>query len=277
MSDNNDEQEKTEPATHRRLEKAREEGQVARSRELTTFMLLAGGLLGLWAMGKRLSGDLGLAMEQAFLFERRQAFDTHVMLSRVYDVGSHVLFALIPLFLALVVIALAAPLMLGGWLVSAKSLAPKLSKLNPAKGLKRMLSSQMLAELGKAVAKSVLVGSVAVVFLVHRRGDLLALMGQPVLPALAHAMKLVAMVCGLRVLTVLVAVVIDVPDRLWSHARKLRRTKEEVKREHKEAEGDPHVKGRIRAQQQARARGRMMSRVPEADVIVTNPTHYAVA
>lgn len=276
MSDTDD-QEKTEAASPRRLEKAREEGQVVRSRELTTLMLLGGGLLGLWAMGSHIARNLSLAMEQTFLFERTQAFDTHVMLSRVYAVGSHVLFALVPLFLVLVVIALAAPMLLGGWLMSAKSMAPKLSKLNPAKGLKRMLSSQMLAELGKAVAKSLLVGGVAVAFLVHRRGDLLALMGQPLMPALAHAMRLVAMVCGLMVLTLLVVVLIDVPYQLWSHAKKLRMTKEEVKREHKESEGDPHVKGHIRSQQQAMARGRMMSRVPEADVIVTNPTHYAVA
>lgn len=277
MSESTDDQEKTEPATTRRLEKSREEGQIARSRELTTFMLLGGGLLGMWAMGQRISSNLGLAMEQAFLFERNQAFDTRVMLNRVYELGSHVLFALLPLFLILVVIALAAPMILGGWLMSAKSMVPKFSKLNPGKGLKRMLSSQMLAELGKAVAKSALVGSVAIGFLMHQRGDLLALMGQPVLPALAHAMKLVITVCGLMILTLLVVVLIDVPYQLWSHAKKLRMTKEEVKREHKESEGDPHVKGRIRSQQQAAARGRMMSKVPEADVIVTNPTHYAVA
>src|SRR5699024_9803744 len=136
---------------------------------------------------------------------------------------------------------------------------------------------QALAELGKAIAKSLLVGGVAVVFLLHQRGTFIALMGQPVQPALISAMKLAATACGLMVLALVVVVLADVPYQLWSHAKKLRMTKEEVKREHKETEGDPHVKAHIRSQQQTMARSRMMSQVPEADVIVTNPTHYAVA
>lgn len=277
MSDDTDDQEKTESATPRRLEQAREEGQVARSRELTTFLLLGGGVVGMWGMGAHLYRHLSVVMEQAFLFDRNQAFDTNVMLSHVAVLGTHTLLALMPLFLMLVVLALAAPLLLGGWLMSGKSLEPKLSKLNPLKGLKRLFSSQALAELGKAVAKSLLVGGVAVVFLLHQRGTFIALMGQPVQSALISAMQLAATACGLMVLALTVVVLIDVPYQLWSHAKKLRMSKEEVRREHKETEGDPHVKGHIRSQQQAMARSRMMSRVPEADVIVTNPTHYAVA
>jgi len=277
MSEESDDQEKTEPATHRRLEKAREEGQVARSRELTTFLLLGGGLLGLWAMGSRLSRQLGMVMEQAFLFDRTQAFDLHVTMSHVFELGSHSLLAIAPLLLGLVVLALVSPLLLGGWSMSAKAMAPKFSKLNPVQGLKRMLSAQMLTELGKAIMKSLLIGGVAVWFLMQHRGGLIALMGEPVMQAIPHALELAASASGLMVLALLVVVGIDVPWQLFSHAKKLRMTKEEIRRENKETEGDPHVKGRIRSQQQAMARGRMMSKVPEADVIVTNPTHYAVA
>ncbi|HKZ11305.1 MAG TPA: flagellar biosynthesis protein FlhB [Rhodanobacteraceae bacterium] len=277
MSEESDDQEKTEPATLRRLEKAREEGQVARSRELTTFLLLGGGLLGLWAMGSKLSRQLGMVMEQAFLFDRTQAFDLHVTMSRVFELGSHSLLAIAPLLLGLVVMALISPLLLGGWSMSSKAMAPKLSKLNPIQGFKRMLSAQMWTELGKAIVKSLLIGGVAVWFLMRHRGDLIALMGEPVMQAIPHALKLAASASGLMVLALLVVVGIDVPWQLFSHAKKLRMTKEEVRRENKETEGDPHVKGRIRSQQQAMARGRMMSKVPEADVIVTNPTHYAVA
>ncbi|PXX96424.1 flagellar biosynthesis protein FlhB [Halomonas sp. LBP4] len=277
MADESSDQEKTEEATPRRLEKAREDGQVARSRELTTFMLLLGGVGGLWAMGAMLYDQLGLVMEQAFLFERRHALETTPMLSHALDLGERTLLAMLPLFLLLTVVTLAAPALLGGWLVSAKSLKPQLSKLNPLKGLKRIFGVQALVELAKAIAKSLLVGSVAGAFLWLNRGTFMSLMDQPIQQALASAMELAALASGLMVLTLLVVILIDVPYQLWSHAKKLRMSKEEVKREHKESEGDPHVKARIRQQQQAMARGRMMSQVPEADVIITNPTHYAVA
>src|SRR5699024_1669261 len=137
--------------------------------------LLGGGVIGLWSMGTHLYQSLGAMMEQAFLFDRNQAFDVSVMLRQVAALASHSLITLIPLFLALAVVALLAPMLLGGWLISAKSLAPKLSKLNPVKGLKRLVSSQMLAELGKAIAKSLLVGGVAIAFLLHQRGAFIAL------------------------------------------------------------------------------------------------------
>ncbi|MGQ4880100.1 flagellar biosynthesis protein FlhB [Billgrantia sp. LNSP4103-1] len=277
MADESSDQEKTEEATPRRLEKAREEGQVARSRELTTFMLLLGGVVGMWSMGALLYDQLGLVMEQAFLFERRQAFETGPMLSNVLDLGSRTLLTMLPLFLLLTLVALVAPALLGGWLISAKSLKPQMSKLNPFKGLKRMFGTQALVELFKAVAKSILIGGVGMAYLYFNIGEYLALMNLPTSQALARALWMAAEACGLMVLTLLVVILIDVPYQLWSHAKKLRMSKEEIKREHKESEGDPHVKARIRSQQQAMARSRMMSKVPEADVIITNPTHYAVA
>ncbi|RUO35804.1 flagellar biosynthesis protein FlhB [Aliidiomarina sanyensis] len=274
---NSSDQEKTEPATPRRLQKAREEGQVARSRELTTFVLLLGGVITLWGLSSMLYQQLGLVMEGAFLFERRQAFETMPMLANVFELAQKTLWALIPLFAVMVVLALTAPALLGGWVVSAKGMKPQLSKLNPAKGLKRIFSSQALAELGKAIAKTTLVGGVLVWFLLSKRGEYLGLMEQPVQQAVSNALQLAAQAAVLMVLTLIVVVLIDVPYQLYSHAKKLKMTKEEVKREHKETEGDPHVKARIRSQQQAMSRARMMTKVPEADVIITNPTHYAVA
>ncbi|RAW06715.1 flagellar biosynthetic protein FlhB [Halomonas elongata] len=277
VDDSSSDEEKTEDATPRRLEKAREEGQVARSRELATFMLLLAGVLGLASLGGTLYDQIGGVMEQAFLFDRRQAMETSPMLAEALMLGRHTLISLLPLFLLLTVVALVAPALLGGWLISAKSLKPQASKLNPLKGLKRIFGTQALVELAKAIAKSVLVGSVGMAYLYLHRGEFMALMSQPIHQALARAMGMAAEACGLMVLTLLVVILIDVPYQLWSHAKQLRMTKDEVKREHKESEGDPQVKGRIRQQQQAMARGRMMSQVPEADVIITNPTHYAVA
>ncbi|MYL24657.1 flagellar biosynthesis protein FlhB [Vreelandella massiliensis] len=277
MADNDSDEEKTEEATPRREEKAREEGQVPRSRELTTFLMLLGGVIGLWSMGMMLYDQLGTVMEQAFLFERREALETTPMLVSALDLGERTLYAILPLFLLLTIIALVAPALLGGWLISAKSLQPKLSKLNPAKGLKRIFSLQALIELAKALAKTGLVGGVGAAFLYFNIGKFLSLMDQPVQQALTNALNMAAQAAGLMVLTLLVVILIDVPFQLYNHAKQLRMTKEEVKREHKESEGDPQVKARIRQQQQAMARGRMMSKVPDADVIITNPTHYAVA
>lgn len=277
MADDSSDEEKTEEPTPRRIEKAREEGQVARSRELSTFMMLLAGVAGLWSMGSLFYDQLGLMMEQAFLFDRSVAFDSTRMLAKLWSLGTNTLVALVPLFLLLTVVALIAPALLGGWLISAKSLQPQASKLNPLKGLKRMFSTQALAELAKAIAKSILTGSVAIVFLWAKRGEFMALMDEPVEQALFHALQLAAICCGLIVLSLVVVILIDVPYQLWSHNKKLRMTKDEIKKEHKESEGDPQIKGRIRQQQQAMARGRMMNKVPEADVIVTNPTHYAVA
>lgn len=277
MADDTSDQEKTEPATPRRLDKAREEGQVPRSRELATFMLLLGGVGGLWSMGSTLANQLGRLMEQSLLFERQQAFEAPVMVVHAADLVQRALFTLTPLFLLLALLALAAPMLLGGWSLSAKSLKPQFSRLNPIKGLKRQFSSQALAELAKAVAKATLVGSVAVVYLVSNRGEFMALMDQPINQALANAVDLAIAACGLMVLVLMVVILIDVPYQLWNHAKKLRMSKEEIQREHKETEGDPQLKARIRNQQQSVARSRMMSRVPEADVVVTNPTHYAVA
>ncbi|SFR55771.1 flagellar biosynthetic protein FlhB [Pseudidiomarina maritima] len=270
-------QEKTEDPTARRLEKSREEGQVARSRELTTFVILFGGVLMLWALGSTMYHNLGLVMEQAFLFERLQVSEPGPMLQNVLELGQSALFSLLPLFAVMMVLALVAPALLGGWVISAKAMAPKLSKLNPIKGLKRVFSTQALAELGKAIAKSVLVGSVLMLFLWDQKANFLRLMSLEVKQALGEAMSMAALACFLMILTLLVVVAFDVPFQLFTHTKKLRMSKEEVKRESKETEGDPHVKGKIRQQQQAMARRRMMTEVPKADVIVTNPTHYAVA
>ncbi|MGS2742065.1 flagellar biosynthesis protein FlhB [Halomonas sp. LS-001] len=277
MAESDSDDEKTEEATPRREEKAREEGQVPRSRELTTFLMLLGGVIGLWSMGKMLYDQLGLVMEQAFGFERREAMETMPMLVNTLDIGERTLYAILPLFLLLTIVAMVAPALLGGWLISAKSMQPKLSKLNPFKGLKRMFSSQALIELFKALAKSVLIGGVSAAFLYLNIGKFLALMDQSIQQALANMLTMAAQAAGLMVLTLIVVILIDVPFQLYSHAKKLRMSKEEVKREHKESEGDPQVKARIRQQQQSMARGRMMSKVPDADVIITNPTHYAIA
>ncbi|RAS09178.1 flagellar biosynthesis protein FlhB [Cupriavidus alkaliphilus] len=269
--------EKTEPASPRRLEKAREEGQVVRSRELATFVMLIAGVTGLWTLGGHLGRSLNQVMQGALRFEPATAFDPSRMLSRFALMVWDSLLAFLPLLLLFGVAALAAPLLLGGWVFSAKSFAPQLSRLSPLAGLGRMFSAHSLVELLKAVAKSLLVGAVGAWVLWRRLPEAIALMNAPVQEALLHMVDLVMFCCLVVSLSLLVVAAIDVPWQYWEFFKKLRMTKEEVKQEFKESEGDPHIKNRIRQQQRAMARRRMMTEVPKADVVVTNPTHFAVA
>ena len=269
--------EKTEAASSRRLEQAREEGQVPRSREIGTFLVLMVGAAAFWLMWpwmvQRVSGFFrrGLVLDHGLATEPTQ------MLVRLADISLDALLSFAPLFAALIVAALLSPFFLGSWNFSAKALQPDLSRLNLLKGLGRVISWNGLVELVKAVVKSSLVGGVAVLVLWNESGDLLAMFAQSIEVALASAGHLLSFNFLLIVSTMLLIVAVDVPFQIWQYHDKLKMTREEVKKEGKELEGNPEVKSRIRQLQREAARKRMMSAVPAADVIVTNPSHYAVA
>ncbi|MBC2768521.1 flagellar biosynthesis protein FlhB [Pusillimonas minor] len=269
--------EKTESATPRRLEKAREEGQVARSRELNTFMLLAGGVAGLWFMGGELYRTLTGVIRAGMWFDQRVAKDTGVMTEQAVSSAWNALLILLPIFGILIILAVFSSVSLGGLLFSTKALEPKFERMNPLKGVMRMFSAQTLVELIKTLLKATVIGGISAAVIWAYRDDMLALTYASPTAALVNGMRLVALCSALIVAALLLIVFIDAPWQLYSHHKKLRMSRQDVKQEHKESEGDPHVKGRIRAQQRAMARRRMMSEVPKADVVVTNPTHYAVA
>ncbi|KWC89072.1 flagellar biosynthetic protein FlhB [Burkholderia cepacia] len=276
MADESD-LDKTEAATPRRREKAREEGQVARSRELASFALLAAGFYGAWLLAGPSGGHLQAMLRGAFLFDRATAFDTNRMLSAAGSASLEGFAALLPLLAFTGVAALLAPMALGGWLISQKTFELKFDRLNPISGLGRIFSIQGPIQLGMSLAKTLVVGVIGGVAIWRSKDELLGLAMQPLGVALPDALHLVAVCCGTTVAGMLVVAALDVPYQIWQYNKKLRMTKEEVKREHRENEGDPHVKGRIRQQQRAIARRRMMAAVPKADVVVTNPTHFAVA
>lgn len=269
--------EKTEPASPRRLEKAREEGQIARSRELGTFVMLVTGLVCLWASGELMASHLGSALRNGLQFERASAFDASHMMAQAGSTIVHALQALAPLLAAMMVAALVAPVLLGGWLFSGQSLLPKFSKLNPVAGIGRMFSIETLAELIKTLLKSLLVGSIAWWVISRNLPVIIGLMSEPVHEALAHTLQLVAKTCMLIIGSLLLVAGIDVPYQLWSHHKKLRMSREDLRQEQKESDGDPQVKAQIRRQQQQMAKRRMMAEVLKADIIITNPTHFAVA
>jgi len=269
--------EKTEPASQRRLEKAREEGQVPNSRELATFLVTITGVAGMSALAGWMwprSADL---LRDGLTIDRRAIFDPAAMFALLIERSTDALLMLAPLFIALMLAAFVSPFLMAGWNFAPKALEPKFSKLNPAAGLKRMFSSTAAVELGKSIGKATLVGSVAAWVVMRDHEKLFALFGAPVDVALGATGDLIMTATLLLVAGMALIVAIDVPFQLWHYHSELKMTKEEARQEFKEQEGDPHVKGRIRQQQREMARSRMMANVPKADVVVTNPTHYSVA
>lgn len=269
--------ERTEPASSRRLEQAREEGQVPRSREIGAFLVLLVAAGAFWMAGGWMMQRTSAILMRGLSFDGQSLRDPQFMVTRFADIALDALISFAPLSMALIVAALASPFFLGSWNFSSKALVPDLKRLDPLKGMTRIVSWSGLLELVKGVAKSSLIGGVAVAVLWSERGDLLALLGQTVDAGLASAGYLINFSFLVIVLSMLLIVALDVPFQLWQYHHKLKMSKDEVRREGKEMEGNPEVKGRIRALQREAARRRMMSAVPTADVIVTNPTHFAVA
>ena len=273
----NEGQERTESPTQKRLDDARKKGNIPRSRELNTaaVMLVGGGAL--YFLGPRMGAQFHGLMQQALSLSRDQALDTTFMTNSLASAAGQALWILIPPLALLFVAALLAPLALGGWSFSGEALTPKFERLNPIAGVKRMFSLRSLIELVKAIAKFAVVAIVAVIVLKGDASELLGLGSEPVHQAIGHAAK----ICGSALLTITCALLviagIDVPYQLWQYHSDLKMTREEIREEMKESEGSPEVKGRIRQLQQEAASRRMMADVPKADVVVTNPTHYAVA
>ncbi|OGS90580.1 MAG: flagellar biosynthesis protein FlhB [Gallionellales bacterium GWA2_60_18] len=269
--------EKTEQPSQRRLDQAREKGQVARSRELSTFAVLLSGGAVLWFMGASFTQQMVKMVHDGLTLNRDMAFKADLLVPRLYDLSLDMLITFAPLLLAVMVAAAFSPLLLNGWLFSVEALQPKLSKLNPIAGLGRMFSRTALVELAKAVGKALLVGGVAAWVIWHNKDAVMALGTQAAVASIPQMGYLIGASFMAIVGAMLLIVAIDVPFQLWDHNKKLMMTKEEVRQENKETEGDPMVKGRIRQLQREAARRRMMAAIPTADVVVTNPTHYAVA
>ena len=268
--------EKTEPASPRRLEQAREEGDVPRSRELASFALTAVSAGGLWVMGDSIVRAASSFLARCLEFHRYNYTSGQDQWNYVTGQFMPLAMALGGLMLMLVIAAL-SPLALTRGAISFKPLAPDISRLFKLQGLTRMFSLEGLMELPRLLIKLFLIAGVGWLLVRYYRGDLIELPQQDLGVAMRDTLHVagVAFLCMAAVMMLVAAV--DVPLSLWQYARKHRMTKEEVRKEHRESEGDPHVKGRIRNLQRQAAQRRMMADVPKADVIITNPTHYAVA
>ena len=277
MAENDSGADKSEEPTAKRRQQARETGQRARSRELGTVAVTLGGIGGLLISGGYLADRMMAVMRGNFELSREALLAPDAMSSALLASGLIALKAVLPLLAALLAASILGPVSLGGWLFSTKAMAPNFGRMNPLSGLKRMFSTHALVELLKALGKFLVVLAVALVVLNAYKEELFSISKQPLDLAILHSVQVVGwsalwMACGL----ILIAAV-DVPFQLWSNKQKLMMTKQEVKDEYKDAEGKPEVKGRIRRMQREMAERRMMQAVPEADVVITNPTHFAVA
>ena len=277
MAEQDSSQEKTEEPTPRRLQKARDEGQVPRSKELGTTMVLVMGAAGILMFGPFMSERIAAMAKHSFSFDRDTAFDTGMMTSYLDASALEAAVALAPWLVVVLIAAFAGPLLVGGWLFSGKAITPKLDRLNPLSGLKRMFSANSLVELFKAWAKVLVVGTVAWLTLMFFFQDAMRIQYESTESAIDHAVTIIIWsVLALCASTALIAIV-DVPWQIYSFTKKMRMSMQEIKDEYKETEGKPEVKSKVRQLQREVAQRRMMADVPEADVVITNPTHYSVA
>ncbi|AFL72440.1 flagellar biosynthesis protein FlhB [Thiocystis violascens] len=277
MAENENGQEQTEQPTAKRLREAREKGQVARSREFNTLVILIAGGVFLLFLGGDLAGGLSALLTDALTLERSLIYDPGLLLPYLRDLMTRALLIVAPLFVVMMTIAILGPILIGGANFSAKAFAPKFSKLNPITGIKRVFSVQGLMELVKSLGKFVLVGLVAGLAISGIWESLMHLGELPVEVAITRTGEMAVNLFLIASAALLLVAAIDVPFQLYNHNKQLKMTLQEIKDEFKESDGKPEVKGRIRQMQMEMSRRRMMSEVPNADVIITNPTHYAVA
>lgn len=275
--ENADGQEKTEEPSGKRLDDAREKGQVARSRELNNVAMSMVGFLTLMALMNHFGNGIWGITHANFELTRADLFDDMAMIRHFTDAIVQALLLLLPFLAVMVVVAIGSSIALSGFVFSTKALGVKFSKLNPVSGLKRMFSAKTLVELFKSLMKFFLIAGLALLILRMTFDRYLALASLDLVPALVEMNSMLGWSVFLLTAALILVALVDVPYQLWDFKQNLRMTKQEVKDEYKQTEGDPKVKGRIRRLQMEAAARRMMEAVPQADVIVTNPTHYAVA
>ena len=270
-------QERTEQPTERRLQEARKKGQVPRSKELNTMLSLLFASIALLLLGGGISQSIMRISADGFSVSRELAFDASQLPFQFMYMASQTLLALSPFMAVMLVAALAGPLLMGGWSFSLETISFKVEKLNPIKGLARIFSLKGLVELVKALAKFVLLLGAAILVFFAIDQQLLSLTSMSPKAAGIEAVTVLVQVLLILSATTILIVALDVPFELWNHQKQLRMTKQEIRDEMKETDGNPQVKQRIRTVQRQLAESRMMEDVKTADVVITNPTHYAVA
>lgn len=272
-----DANEREEDATPKRLKEAREKGQVARSKELTTAFILMAAATALYSFSSSIGSDIALIAKRAFSPDRRNIFNEKQLPAALGELVGDAAIAVAPFFIVLFVIGLLSPMLLGGISFSTKALAPKANRMSIGKGIKRMFGLHALIELVKALAKISVVFIVGYFVMTSAFPSLVELGNGHVETGISQAMDIVSRSFFLLSFALIAIALIDVPYQIWNHAKELKMSKQEIKDEYKETEGKPEVKGKIKQKQREISQQRMMKAVPEADVVVTNPEHFSVA
>lgn len=274
MADNED---KTEDPTSKRLADARKKGQIARSRELNTFAMMIVSAAFLLMQGGKIGKGLLDMMKTEFQPSRATIFDPISLILHFKQAVIDGVMLIAPFLALMVLVAIITPISIGGWVFSWEAVAFKPSKMNPITGIARIFAVRGLVELFKALLKVLLVFGVAVVLYQDFIDELLGLGAETLDQSIGHALNIIGMCFLLLSASLVLIAMIDVPYQLWDFSKNMKMSKQEIRDEHKESEGSPEIKGRQRRLQMEMAQNRMMAEVPKADVIVTNPSHYAVA
>jgi flagellar biosynthetic protein FlhB len=265
------------PATQRKLDQARRDGQAARSRDLSHLAVVGTGAAALLLLAPSAFDQFRSALAQALVFNARTLAEPAEMATRLVKLGGLGLMACVVFAAIVVTAALVSAVAAGGWVASAKSITPDLNRLNPLSGLANLFSKQQLANVAKLVLLSAVMAAVGWMFITSSIDTVVRLVLQPSPSALRALGDWLVHGLGLVLLVVVAAAVIDVPLQGYFHRTRLRMSHQEVKQEHKEADGNPHVKGRMRTTAREIAQRASITAVPRADFVLMNPTHFAVA
>ncbi len=277
MAESETGQERTEEATEKRKQKSRDKGEVVRSKELTTLVMMLVSGAGFVFLGSALVGDLMQVLRVHLNIERELIFDLASYPGLLFETLQFSIFAVMPLFILLALVAIIAPMALGGWTFSVKPLQPEFKKMDPVKGMGRVFSLKGLMELVKALAKFLLVGAVTYFLLKNNLEGFFSLGNESLEQGIARMGEELMWMFILLSSALFFVVLVDTPFQIWDHNRKQKMTLQEVRDERKETDGNPEMKSKIRQTQQEISQRRMMEEVPKADVVITNPTHFAVA
>lgn len=270
-------QERTEEPTSKKISESRKKGQVARSKDLGTTFVLIFSAVALLMYGPAIAKGLYNIMGRGLTLNRNETYDTTKMFSVWGEMFSEIFFPMAMFVFIITIAGIVGNTLLGGFNFSWQAAAPKASKMSPMKGIKRMLGPQAAIELVKAILKFVLVAGFAILLIQMFFYEILHLSIEQVPASIIHALEILAWMFLALSCTMIIISAIDAPYQSYNHHKQLKMTLQEVKDEYKNSEGDPQIKARIRRTQREMSQRRMMQDVPEADVVVTNPTHYSVA
>jgi flagellar biosynthetic protein FlhB len=270
-------QDRNLPASQRKLQKARDDGQVARSNDLSHLAVLGAGALAIMGLSPLMFDQLQLAMSQQLSFDASTVLQTGAMLTRLQAMAMAGLIGCV-VFAAIVMTAsVLSSMMIGGWVLSLKPVMPDFSRLNPLSGISGLFTKKKLAEIVKMSVVTVILIAIAAAFLNSSLDSIAALILQPSAAALRHLMDWLTMGMGMLLFVILLVALIDMPLQGFLHRSQLKMSRQEMRDEHKDSDGNPQMRGRMRSKQRELAQSNSIRAVPKADFILMNPTHYAVA